>query len=905
MTTDDRPRLTDLRTEHRSCPVGLDRPPRFSWVLDTDRRGCVQRSHRVVVRRGAEVVWDSGEVAGDRGYEVAYGGPPLVALTRYAWTVTVHTTHGDAEASSWFVSGLPDESDWAGAAWLGREAEDGAAPLLRHEFTLDHAADPDPDAAAYLAVAAGGYAAVTLNGEPVADEVLSPGFTDYTRRVQYVVHDVTRLLRPGRNALGVELGRGFFGMRRPNTWDWHTAPWHGEPRVRLLLAVPGRGGAAPSVVTSSHAWRAVDGPVRDDDLYGGESHDDRYARAGFDLPGYDDTADTNTNTNTDTAGWSAATVLPAPAGRLEHQRQQPIRIIEELPTEEVTEPAPGVYVVRFPRVLAGWAAVRIPATAAGATVTVRYGEQLTAGGRPNYEDAFGHYSGRFQTDRFTVSGTGEGPGSWCEPRFTYKGFQYVELTGWPADAPPPSPADLVARLVRSDVAVTGTFACSDPELTRLHQLTVATVLNNLHGIPTDTPKYEKNGWTGDAMLGAEIFLRNLDIHELLAKWLQDVADTRPPGGHPQVIAPHGGWRLSWEPAPTWHSAFVLIPWWLHRHTGDLRVLRAHFDDMADYARFELGRSPGGIAMTTLGDWVSPETPPPGGNPEGEDRRVSATAYLYAMLTTLVRAAGVLGRTDEEAFFRARAAEVRAAFRDHFVDARTGRVSGADETGFRQTHHALALAFGLLDGAERTGAAALLDADLAERGDRLNTGALGTKYLLPVLTAHGHAARALAVARQPEFPGWGLWLRAGATTLWEHWDLGARSRGHYFLGTIDDWLFADVAGLSAGDPDADSLLVRPALTGLLDAASARLVTPRGPAAVAWRREHGELSLDVTVPSGATARVHLPVPGGDPTSVTESGRPLAEAEAVHLHGASAEDAEVVLTVPGGHYTFAAPA
>ncbi|MEO3749561.1 family 78 glycoside hydrolase catalytic domain [Streptomyces sp. B6B3] len=903
MPTDDQPRLTDLRAEHRVRPVGLDVPPRFSWTLVADRRGCAQRGHRLVVRVGDDPVWDSGEVPDHRGYEVAYGGPPLTALTRYDWTVTVHTPHGDAEASSWFVSGLPDPADWAGAAWIGRPAADGAAPLLRHEFTLD-----DSPATAHLAVAAGGYASVTLNGVPVADEVLSPGFTDYTRRVQYVVHDVTRLLRPGRNALGVELGRGFFGVRRPNTWDWHTAPWHGEPRVRLLLATRGPGGAVTPAAVSSPDWRAVAGPIRDDDVYGGESHDDRYLRPGFDLPGHDD------------AGWSPATVLPAPAGRLEHQRQQPIRVVAELPAEEVDEPEPGVYVARFPRVVAGWAAVRVPATPAGATVTVRYGERLTEAGRPHCEDVFGHYSGRFQTDRFTLAGTVPGPESGpesgsesavgspagahrCEPRFTYKGFRYVEITGWPADAPPPAPADLVARVVHSDVAVTGAFTCSDPDLTRLHELTVATVLNNLHGIPTDTPMYEKNGWTGDAMLGAEIFLRNLDVHELLAKWLQDVADTREPGGHPQVIAPHGGWRLSWEPAPTWHSAFVLIPWWLHRHTGDARVLATHFDGMAEYARFELARSPGGIATTTLGDWVSPESPPPGGNPPDEDLRVPATAYLYAMLTTLDRAAGVLGRPAEEEFFRARAAEVRAAFRERFVDSATGLVRGEGEHGTRQSHQALALAFGLLDADERAAAAALLAADVAGRGDRLNTGALGTKYLLPMLTAHGHAARALAVARQPEFPGWGLWLRAGATSLWEHWGLEARSRGHYFLGTIDDWLFADVAGLSVTGPD--DLLVRPALTGLLDAAAARLPTPRGPAEVAWRRADGVLTLDVTVPAGASARVHLPTPNADPTTATESGRPLPEAEGVRVLRGSPGTAEVVLTVPGGRYTFAAPA
>ncbi|MBL1068008.1 alpha-L-rhamnosidase [Streptomyces sp. 7-21] len=868
-------RLTDLRTEHRQTPTGIDVTPRFSWVVTADRRGAAQLSYRVVVRAGQERLWDSGTVASDRCAEVAYEGPPLPALTRCVWTVTVTTTDGTATASSWFVTGLPSEADWAGAQWIGRAAGDGAAPLLRHAFTL-----PAAPERAFLAVAAGGYARVTLNGRPVADEVLSPGFTDYTRRVQYVVHDVTHLLRPGPNALGAELGRGFFGVTAPNTWDWHTAPWHGEPRLRLLLRATGRTGRATTVVSSA-AWRAADGPTRYDDIYGGESYDARYERPGYGLPGYDD------------AGWAAADVLPAPAGRLENQRQQPVRVLGELLPEEVTEPRPGVYVLRFPRVIAGWAAVRFTAPA-GHTVTLRYGERLDADGLPRYDDPHGWYDGRFQQDEVTSAGA-DTETRW-EPRFTYKGFQYVEVSGWPGGAPP-RPGDVTAKIVHADVAVTGSFTCSDPLLTRLHELTVQTVLNNLHHLPTDTPKYEKNGWTGDGMLGAELFLRNLDVHELLAKWVTDIADTRRDGGAPEVIAPHGGWHLSWDPAPVWHAAYVLIPWWLYQATGDERVLRAHLPGIEEYLRFELARFPDGIATSTLGDWVGPETGPEGGN-QPEDVRVPATAYLYAMLRTAARAARAVGDGRRAAWCADQAARVRAAFRARFVDPAAGRVRGEGDRGFRQTHHLLAIAFGLLDGEECDRAAALVAEDVAARGDRLNTGALGTKYLLPVLTRHGHAARALAVARQEEYPSWGLWLRHGATSLWEHWSLGSRSRGHYFLGTVDDWLFEDVAGLAVTAPGGDRLLVRPALTGLLDAAAARVRTPRGPAAVAWRRRGGVLTLRAEVPVGATARVHLPC--GDAAAVRESGVPLAAAEAVRLLP-DRERGALVADVPGGTYEF----
>ncbi|WP_344973924.1 family 78 glycoside hydrolase catalytic domain, partial [Streptosporangium fragile] len=866
-------RLGGLRAEHRTTPIGLDVVPRFSWIVTSGARACAQLSYRVVVAGPGAPVWDSGEVPGPRSYEVEYEGPPLAPLTRYEWEVTVRTTHGDAHARSWFVTGPLTEADWGGAAWIGRERARPAAPLLRTEFAVDGEVR-----SALLVVAAGGYADVSVNGERPGADVLSPGFTDYEDRVQYVAFEVAHLLRSGANAIGLELGRGFYGVTGANTWDWHTAPWHGEPCARVLLHLGLAGGRTRKIV-SSPAWRRADGPTRYDDPYGGESYDARHERPGYDRPGFDD------------AGWRPADVLAGPSGRLVNQRQQPVRVVEELPVDQVTEPLPGVYVARVPRVVAGWLQVRATG-AAGSTVTLRYGERLTERGLPNYEDEKGYFDGRFQTDEFTLAGTGE-PECW-EPKFSWKGFQYVEITGWPEPGPPP-PGRLVAKVVHTDAAVTGRFDCAEPTLARLHDVTVATVLNNLHGIPTDTPKFEKNGWTGDGMLGAEMFLRNLDIHEFLAKWVDDIADTRDGGGAPEVIAPHGGWHLDWSPAPPWHAAYVLIPWWIHRYTGDVRVLREHYAGMRDYLEFELGRSPGGIADTTLGDWVSPETDPGGGNAP-EDPRVAATAYLYAMLTALADVAGILGLDGDVRWLRARAGRVRAAFRERFLDAGSGCVRGEGDSGFRQTHNVLALAFGLLEEAERAGVAARVAADVSARG-HLNTGALGTKYLLPVLTDHGHGELALAVALRPEFPGWAFWLEQGATTLWEHWSAASRSRGHYFLGTVDDWLFTHVAGLRQGTPDADTLTVRPALTRALAGARAEVVTPRGTAGVAWRRDGDALTVGVTVPVGARAYVHLPAAPGD--LVTEGGVPCAEAEGVEPVRETPE--ETVVLVRAGTYSF----
>ncbi|MGP4114282.1 family 78 glycoside hydrolase catalytic domain [Streptomyces sp. 4N509B] len=813
-----------LTVEHTAEPVGVDVVPRFAWlVTDPEGRPVTPDAYRLLVRDGDTTVWDSGRVDGADTIEVEYAGPPLAPLRRHHWSVRVWAGGREHTAASTFVTGVVD-GNWHGARWVA--GHDDAAPLLRQEFEL-----PFDPVEAYLVVAAGGYARVRLDGEPVEPFTLSPGFTDYDVRVQYVVTDVTERLRAtrlraggpraGRHAVGMELGRGFYGMARRTTWDWHTAPWHGTPRARLLLLARDAAGREHAVV-SSGAWRATGGPTRADDLYAGEDFDVRFEQEGFAAAGFAE----------DGERWRPAREVPGPRGRLVNQRQPPIGVTATFAPESVTELAPGRWVYAFPRVVAGWVRLELPAAdgRGPTTVELRHGEVLHPDGTPRAEDDRGYYDGRFQTHRVTAD---ERALSW-QPSFSYQGFQYVEVRAPGLAAPPALTAVLAHTLVRR----TGAFACSDPLLNRLHELTVRTLLNNLHGLPTDTPAYEKNGWTGDGMLGTEMFLLNFDAHELLAKWSQDIADSRHGAGAPAVIAPFGGWRLDWSPAPTWHAALVLGPWWLHRYTGDRRIVRELWPDMTSYVEFELARSPGGIADTTLGDWVSPDSDPAVGVPP-EDHRIAATAFLHAMTLALASMADTLDEPAEASRWRREAARVRRAFRREFVtdaahpapcaapDAHAPVVAGRGDDGFRQSHHVLALALRLLPPATARRAADALAADVRARGGHLATGALATKFLLPVLSEHGHLQTAHAVATRTAFPSWGYWVEQGATALWEHWRLDSRSRDHYFLGTLDDWLFHTLAGLRPTEPGwGRHARPAPALPDGLDWVRASVRTPYG-------------------------------------------------------------------------------
>lgn len=812
--------LAALTVEHQHDPVGVVVTPRFGWNVLTDVPGATQLSWRLSVVGSQGLVWQT-DAADQRCADIEYAGPPLEPLRRYRWTVEIETTAGPAAAQGTFVTGVLDD-EWHGARWIASPDPTPAAPLLRTEFTVDA-----PVAEAYLVVGAGGYAHAEIDAAPVGPGVLSPGFTDYDVTAQYTVVDVTALLTPGTHALGLELGRGFYGMRGRNTWNWETAPWHADPCARVLLIV--RTAEGTRTLTSGPDWRTADGPTTFDDLYAGEDYDARRAKPGWSTPGFDD------------AAWHPAAVVDGPRGRPIAQRQPPIEIAAVLDPVRVTELEPGRWVVSFERVIAGWVEVTADG-AIGETVELRFGESLRDDGTPNYDDEKGYYDGRFQTDTVTLAGE---PVTW-HPRFTWHGFQHVEVRATRLPG-------IRAHLVHTRAPRTGAFSSSNPLLHTVHELTVRTVLNNLHGIPTDTPKYEKNGWTGDGLLGARLMLQNLDTHELLAKWSADIAASRHGEGAPEVIAPHGGWSMDWAPAPTWHAALLLVPWELYVQRGDARVLRDVWPDARDYLRFELARVVDGIADTTLGDWVSPETDPGGGNAP-EDRRVAATAFVIAMCDTAAAMAGVIGESTEE--WTDAAARCRAAFVQRFWDETSGEVRGDGDDGYRQAHTVLALAFDLLPEAVRQRAADRLARDVAERGDHLTTGALATKYLLPVLTDWGHADRAAAVALQTTFPSWGYWVEQGATSLWEHWRPESRSRGHYFLGTVDDWLFSHLAGLEPLEPGWRRARIAPRVVGHgIDRAAASVITPYGEIAAAWRVDGDEVVLACRVPVGVTAEIEL--------------------------------------------------
>jgi len=743
----------------------------------------------------------------------------------------------DTEQSGWQQPDF-DDSAWApvtvlapygGGPWGSQVgiAVARPAPVLRREFTVDR-----PVASARLYVAGLAYYDAELNGARVGKQVLDPGFTDYDETVLYATHDVTGLLSPGANEIAVTLGRGFYGMTTPNVWNWHQASWHGEPRLLAQLVVAHRDGST-TTIGSDTGWQVADGPTTSDSLYAGESYDART-----------------------TLVWRQPVELDAPHGTRRAQQHEPIEVVETVPPVAITPLAGGAYVADMGRTMAGWTKLTVTAPA-GTVIRLQHGEKLNSDG--TVQGGNGHVPGRHQLDEYVCAGTGAE--TW-EPRFSYKGFRYVQVTGLPSA---PRPADLLGRVVQSAVPETGEFQCSEPFYEQLERAMRRTIRNNLHGIPTDTPMYEKNGWTGDAQLGAPVMAYALGVQRFLTKWLGDIADSQTDAGQLPVIVPSGGWGYGdLGPSPEWTTVYPFLLREMYRLYGDDRLAATHWSTLVRYLDWEIARLQNGLAITALGDYLPPGY---GGNPP-EDTRLTATAYLHRALTATAELGDLLGHNDVAARYRQAAAGLRDALNATFL--RGGAYRTDKDPDYRQTSNAIPLAFGLVPTESVASVVDNLVADVRARGDHLNTGALGTSVLLPVLTAHGHADVAHAIATQRTYPSWGYWFDNGADTMWEMWPVDSRSRDHYFQGTVVRWLYENVAGLRPGDAGYRRFVVRPDATVGVTWARTSIETVRGRVAVDWSLSGSTMTLTVEVPFGATAEVHVPNGAGFEMREVHSGR-----------------------------------
>ncbi len=872
---------TDLTCEYLTNPIGLDvRRPRVSWVLESDRRGWRQGACQIVAASRPERlqdrpdVWDSGRMETSQSVHVEYGGPALKSRQRVWWAVRVWDEQGvvsDFSLPAFWEMGLLKESDWRAQWILGHEAPRpegqtaGPGPLLRRSFRL---ARNVRQARVYLSGL--GYHELRINGHRVGDHVLDPLVTQYDQRVLYVTHDVTAFLKTGENVIGVRLGNGWYNAHTREVWNFEHAPWRHLPKLLLQLEAEDENGRR-TVVVSDPDWKTTSGPVLFDGLRNGETYDARAERTGWDGAGYD------------AQDWAAAAVTPSPGGRLVAQTL-PIKVMRTLTPVGITEPKTGVFVVDMGQNMTGWAQLRVSGPA-GTRVTLRYAEKLLDDGDIDQSN-INHLikSGECQTDAYILKGEGEE--SW-EPSFTYHGFQWIQVTGFPGT---PTLDSLRGQVVHSAFEEAGEFACSNELLNRVQACTRWSYIGNFIGIPTDCPHREKNGWTGDALLATETGLFNYRAAPAYLKWLNDMADAQRPSGQLPGVVPSAGWGYNWGSGPAWDSAFTLIPWYLYLYTGDRRGVVEHYSGMKRYVDFLATMATDDIVSFGLGDWC-----PPVGGVDGHKTpaALTSTAYYYVNCRMLARLGELLGKGAEARRYHRQAVRIARAFNKRFYDPATGVYAGNGQTSM-----ACALYQGLAEKPEQGKVLNALLAAIEANQGRLDYGILGAKYVPNALTDAGRTDVAFRMATQTEFPGYGHWIERGATTLWESWD-GTSSRNHVMFGDISAWMFKALAGINP-DPDKPGfrhIIIRPSLVSGLSWVRAAHHAMQGWIRVEWKTEKDRFVLEVVIPANTTATVHLPA--SDAGQVREGGRTLAETGGVV--GVGIEAGHPLVHIGSGRYRF----
>ncbi len=738
----------------------------------------------------------------------------------------------------------------------------GPSPCLRREFQLDASVR-----SATLYAAALGLYTGWINGRAISDDRLAPGWTDYARRVPWQAHDVTRLLQPGANAIGVVLGDGWYAG---HVGMFPRQRYGDRPAVMIQLNVQLTDGTRHEIVSDGR-WRVADGPIRSSDLLMGEEYDARREFEGWTEPDFDD------------SDWAAAEEQARQAGTLVAQSGPSTRVINELRPRDVIR-RDGRAIYDFGENVAGWCRLRISGPR-GTEVTLRHGEMLNDDGTlytANLRNAS-------QTDRYVLKGGGE---ECFEPLFTYHGFRYVELT---ADSTILPVAVITARVASSLTGRMNRLRTSIRLVNRLQANIGRSQRANSISVPTDCPQRdERLGWTGDSVVFASTAACNFDVLTFYRKWLDDVSDAQLPSGAVPDVVPRVGFLEAGNAG--WGDAVVVVPWILYATYGDRRILGEHYEAMQRWLTYLEANSVGYLRPATgPGDWLAFDEP---------RKDLVATAYFARSADLLSRIARVLGKQTDAATYAALAGNIRAAFTRAFVG-RDGTI-----TGGTQTAHVLALAFDLLPAELRGTCADLLAADIVARDDHLSTGFLGTAELLPVLSASGHSDVAVRLLLQETLPSWLFSVRHGATSIWERWDGWTPDRGfadddmnsfnHWSLASVGQWLFSHLAGIQTdpGSPGFKLIRIRPEPSHRFTFVRARMETIRGPVASAWSLAGDEFKLQVEIPTNASALIVVPSANGGP--IMESGRAVAIGNGIERLRPTPTGAEIL--VGSGVYEFA---
>jgi Bacterial alpha-L-rhamnosidase 6 hairpin glycosidase domain/Alpha-L-rhamnosidase N-terminal domain/Bacterial alpha-L-rhamnosidase concanavalin-like domain/Bacterial alpha-L-rhamnosidase C-terminal domain len=905
---------------------------------------------------GKADLWRSGRVISDETSQIVYGGKPLVSRQRCYWSVRAWDRDGNAgpwSTPAWWEMGLLQKQDWS-ASWIdcepipldspgkmkikiiqasyettdGKMARDvtdvlkkslasgrgmiriavensamgfdpargqvkqlhveyeyrgqkievttaehetlaideSCVPYLRKTFSVGKAIR----SARLYATALGVYE-LHLNGTKVGDQLLTPGWTDYNKRADYQVYDVADLLKIGDNAIGAMVGEGWYSG---HIGDGHFQYWGTAPRLLAQLEINYADGSTARVVTDG-SWQVRPGPIISNDLMKGEAYDARREISAWDQSGGGE------------AGWMAAIVCD------ERQRlfcaaiSPPVRETAEINPQKMSEPVVGHYVFDLGQNMVGIVRIKVKETA-GTNITIRHAEMLN----PDGTIYTANLRSATATDSYICKG--EGVEIW-QPRFTFHGFRYVELTGL---AKRPGMDAVTGIVIGSDNQAAGTFSCSDTRVNQLQSNIQWGERGNYLSVPTDCPQRdERLGWMADSQVFMRTGTFNSDVAAFFSKWLVDVDDDQFADGRFTNVSPD---CLDEGGVPGWGDAGVICPWIMYQVYGDKRILDRHLDAMARWIDWSKSHSTNFIRDKDrghdYGDWLSINADTP--------KDLIGTAYFTYSTHLVAESARVLGKTELANKYDQIFNQIRNAFDRRYLS-RDGHLMGNT-----QTDYLLALKFDLLPENLRGAAAKYLEDDIHSKGWHLSTGFLGVGYLLPVLTESGKVDVAYRLLFQDKYPSWLFPVTQGATTIWERWDgwtpwngfqtPGMNSFNHYSLGSCGEWLFESCGGI-AGDPlepGFKHIIIHPHPGYGMTWAATSFNCIHGRIMTRWKLQNNSLTLDVTIPANTTADVYILA--SNEKKVLESGKPAMEERAVTF--LRQEGNEAVFKIGSGNYSFA---
>ncbi|MCI0551476.1 MAG: glycoside hydrolase family 78 protein [Anaerolineae bacterium] len=886
--------ISHLTCEYQTNPLGIDvLRPRLSWQLQSDERGTHQSAYQILAAssekdldREVGLLWDSGRIESDQSIHVPYGGSSLTSGQRVYWKVRAWDQAGrEVESSSaWWEMGLLEGTDWQ-AQWIGAPFVDGPrtsspSPFLRKEFILKKSL-----VTARLYATAVGLYECHINGLRVGNALLTPGWTDYSKRVQYQTYDVTELLQQGANAFGAILGDG---------WGVGHIAWVGRQRYAdrpqfLAQIVLTYSDGTKEIIATDNTWKVTYGPILESDMLMGESYDARRELTGWHNPEYDDSRWWPVDVFTDIGAALIATYSPKV---IQHEMLQPISI------HEIPDFVNRRWIFDMGQNMVGWVRLCVRGEK-GTTVSLRYAEALN----PDRTLYTANLRPARNTDHYTLKGGDE---EIWEPHFLFHGFRYVELLGFPGV---PTDETLVGIVIHSDIPATGKFECSDPLINQLQQNIIWSQKGNFVDIPTDCPQRdERLGWTGDAQVFIRTAAFNMNVAGFFTKWTHDLEDAQYPNGAFPAVAPNPSvWSIG-DGGPAWADAGVICPWTIYLCYGDTRLLEVRYASMQRFIEFLSKTSQNGLRCYAeytgwhgFGDWLALDGSD--GREGGTSKELIGTAFYAYSTHLLANIARIMGKHEDALRYSALSAEAHEAFIKRFVH-EDGTIQGDT-----QTSYVLALQFDLLPPELRQLAAAQLVRNIEQRDNHLSTGFVGTPYINSVLSEMGHLDTAYALLKQTTWPSWLYSVTQGATTIWERWDGWTHDNGyqdpsmnsfnHYAYGAVGAWMYAVIGGVDL-DPDRPGykhIIMHPQPGGGLTYATAELHSMYGMIRSAWTQEKDVFDWRITVPANTTAKVY--VPAKDISHVTESGQPMEKANGVTF--LQMESGSAVFGVVSGSYVF----